>query len=313
MTFAGTCVIIQPWVAVPMRLLLKRNASNSKLKGSIIMATQTKAEASRYYQLYNSARYYLFLIFALAVVNCFYCLSDGYFVLAPYESTVLLGIGLGMSAEAGSMVFYVIAAVLCVVVAVPYLLGGIFSKKHWGWMLACTILYGLDFGVLLLDAFAGGLDQIVYFLLDLLFHGVCLALMIVTIVKCRVAPENPAKLAAEAAQASDPTVETVSVNEDGTYTADAFGTRQLTLTRKKSFVGCAVAFNITVNGGTVAELKKGGEVQTVSVPAGAFRLGGLLKNGVCSYIDIPAGVEDLSYEVSLHMGALTNDFVFRKL
>ena len=112
-----------------MRLLLKRNASNSKLKGSIIMATQTKAEASRYYQLYNSARYYLFLIFALAVVNCFYCLSDGYFVLAPYESTVLLGIGLGMSAEAGSMVFYVIAAVLCVVVAVPYLLGGIFSKS----------------------------------------------------------------------------------------------------------------------------------------------------------------------------------------
>lgn len=72
-------------------------------------------------------------------------------------------------------------------------------------------------------------------------------------------------------------------------------------------------FKITVNGGVVAELKKGGQVQTVSVPTGAFRLGGLLKNGVCTYIDIPAGEEDLSYEVSLHMGALANEFVFTKL
>lgn len=86
---------------------------------------------------YNSARSWALLVFVLSVVNVVsIATSETYFLFSSYVSQILTVMGLEFSAiYEGNSAFLIVFGVLAVLVAVPYLLCFIFSKKHRGWLL----------------------------------------------------------------------------------------------------------------------------------------------------------------------------------
>ena len=282
------------------------------------MYTEQQKQASRFFQHWKTARAELLIIFILAVVNVLAIpLLDTFFVLAPYISSIILLTSWGMYLESYAVVLYVVGAIISLIVVAAYLVCYILSKKHWGAMLAGAIMYGIDTVLVIFNTvsmFAAGEAALgVDYLLMLLWHGLGMFMFISALIKCRTAPVDPALIqkeeAEEASAATDAGI--LSVNEDGTIseTTENLGTRQLTVTRKKSFVGCAIAFSMSVNGGQGFQLKNG-KSETLTVTAGACRLEAHTGNGIAGSVDIPAGTEDVSYEVSIKMGMWANEFVF---
>lgn len=98
---------------------------------------------------------------------------------------------------------------IAVLLLVPYLLCWIFSKNHYGWMIAALVLFSLDTLWLLLNFDIG-------FLLDILFHGYVLFYLIMGVRNGVLS-----KRAAQAASAATPTPsDTLHVNSDGTTAPD---------------------------------------------------------------------------------------------
>lgn len=284
------------------------------------MYTEQQKQASRFFQHWKTARAELLIIFILAVVNILAIpLMDTFFVLAPYISSFVLLTSWGMYMESYAVVLYIVGAIISLFVVAAYLVCYILSKKHRGAMLAGAIMYGIDTVWVIFDTvsmFAAGETAIgIDYLLMILWHGLGMFMFISALIKCRTAPVDPALIqkaeAEESAAATDAGI--LSVNEDGTFaeTVTDWGTRQLTVVRKKNFVGCAIKFNFSVNGKDGFSLANG-KSETLTVTAGPCRLEARTGNGIAGSVDIPAGTENVTFEVSMKMGMWANEFVFTR-
>ncbi len=258
-----------------------------------------------------SARSAMLSVFFLCAVNCFFMiLTDSYFVLAPYFSTVLLGIGMGIYVEEGLLTPYIVLAVIALLVSAIYLLCGLLGKKRIGWLIAGTVLYGLDTLLLVFELIGGYYGGI----MDLIIHAIYLTVFITAIVK------KTAPAAAAAADGAAPNGDFYNTDgfsaESGTNPddIDPCATRQVTFNRDKAFYGCGVTYTLTMNGQTIGTLKNG-ESLTATLPAGNVTVQASYKKGLAKgegEVIIPAGTTNLSYRLILISGAITVHIEFIK-
>lgn len=126
------------------------------------------------------ARNNLLLVIIFTVINIILaaCNSGSYFLFSAFIPYFSAYIGAAiyhypeeMATEIGTeitpeiaTVCLVIGIVIAVLLLVPYLLCWIFSKRHYGWMIAALALFSLD-SIWLLINFN------VYYIMDILFHA----------------------------------------------------------------------------------------------------------------------------------------------
>lgn len=284
------------------------------------MYTEQQKQASKYYQHWMTARIDLILVFVLSALNIILIpLTERYFTFATYISDILLGTFWEIRLEEGAMAPYIFGAVLTLILTAEFLILFFVSKKHWGAMLAGTILYGLDTLLLIMDmvlVFASGEALAgLSFLGILIWHACGMFIFISALIKCKAAPVHPSLVEREMTEQTAAAAEAgvLSVNEDGTFaeTVMDWGTRQLTVVRKKNFVGCAIRFHFSVNGKDGFSLANG-KSETLTVTAGPCRLEARTGNGIAGGADIPAGTENVTFEVTMKMGMWANEFVFTR-
>ncbi|MBP3436321.1 MAG: hypothetical protein J6K61_00230 [Clostridia bacterium] len=263
---------------------------------------------------YNNMRLSLLLIVIFSAVNLFSPLLGFYMLFSAYIPQTLAQIGAYLYAVEGIFILYVLLVTLALLLLVPYLLCWIFSKKNVGWMIAALVLFSVDTLLFLIDLVSILVSGEYTFFLDLIFHVYALVSLIMGVkygrdMKNETVPDYDALASLaqnEAAMngSSDASGETVANGVDA-------GVRLLTLTRKKSFVGCAMRMAIYVNGHPICELKNGESV-TVPVPAQRFALGAAFSNALVSGEEmIDAGNDPLSYTLVLKSGFTSNSILFQ--
>ena len=255
-----------------------------------------KASASPFGK-YNNSRQSILLLFIFSVINIFSISMLGtYFLFSAYLPQVLISLAYLDPSLTPVMV------ILSILYILPYLLCYIFSKKKAGWMIAALVLFSVDSLFFLIDLPAYLAAGEVSFLIDLFFRIYVLASLIIGVVNAK-----QATLVANGGMQGN--TETESVNQEGETegNVDFYDTtRQLTIDRKKKFVGCAVAILVYANGKELGKLKNG-QTETFTVPARTFHLRVAFSNGLSdNSIEIAAGESPIAYEVVPKMGFTAN-------
>ena len=168
-------------------------------------------------------------------------------------------------------------------------------------MVAALALFSVDSLVFLIDFFAYLAAGDLSFIIDLIFRIYVLASLIIGVVN-----RKQAMLAANGVQ-ENAANENVNQGSETEGNVDFYDTtRQLTVHRKKKFVGCAVAILVYANGKELGKLKNG-QTETFTVPARAFHLRVAFSNGLSdNSIEIAAGESPIAYEVVPKMGFTAN-------
>ena len=176
-------------------------------------------------------------------------------------------------------------------------------------MIGALVMFSLDTLLFLPDfitfLMAGDFSMI----LDLAFH-------VYALVSLAMGVSYGLKAKKEAASAAEaiPTIADAMIGNETDYAAaqnDIFAglQRTVTVTRKKSFVGCAIPIVIYANGQEVCRLKNG-ESQTVTVGANSFELGATLSNGLgAGSTIVPEGTTALSYQAAIKSGMMASRVV----
>lgn len=262
---------------------------------------------------YRNMRISLLLIVIASTVNLFsIILTETYFLFSAYITQLLALVGYSLYLETQMIVYPIVMGVIGLITVVPYLLCFIFSKKHVGWMIGALVIFSLDSLLFLPDFFAFLMQGDVSMILDL-------AIRIYALVSLAMGVSYGLKAKKETANAADaiPTMgdATVGVGADYVPSFDAQVsdvTREVTVTRKKSFVGCAMPIVIYVNGKEVCRLKNG-ETQTVTVGSNSFELGAKSTNGLCAGSTmVPTGTDALSYQAAIKTGMVANHIVLTR-
>ena len=131
---------------------------------------------------YGIARSNLLLVILFTLINSVISFAHGnfYFLFSasiPYYVASFSAAwayspeDIGLEPAANPTAILVIGAVIAAVLLVPYLLCWIFSKKHYGWMIAALVLFSLDSVWLLLNFH-------ISLILDILFHAYVLYYLI---------------------------------------------------------------------------------------------------------------------------------------
>lgn len=165
---------------------------------------------------YGIARSNLLLVILFTLINSVISFAHGnfYFLFSasiPYYVASFSAAwayspeDIGLEPAANPTAILVIGAVIAAVLLVPYLLCWIFSKKHYGWMIAALVLFSLDSVWLLLNFH-------ISLILDILFHAYVLYYLIMGV---RYGLLSRRAAEAEAAEASLPNG-TLTLNPDGT-------------------------------------------------------------------------------------------------
>ena len=246
---------------------------------------------------YQNNRLALLWIVIFSAINLISpLLLEIYFLFSAYIPQIILSVGYALFAETESTIFLIAAVVLGLLTLVPYLLCWIFSKKHVGWMIAALVMFSLDTAVFLLDFVSYAIMGDLSMLADLIFHAIALIMLILAV---------KYGFDAKKEDASAPAAEDVAAFS----TEAAFDTlpRTVTVTRKKSFVGCAVPIICYINGAEVCRLKNG-ETKSFTAPGCAFTLNAGFSNGFAASeaISVPAEAFSLSYQVSVKSGMMAN-------
>ena len=129
---------------------------------------------------YGIARSNLLLVILFTLINSVISFAHGnfYFLFSasiPYYVASFSAAwayspeDIGLEPAANPTAILVIGAVIAAVLLVPYLLCWIFSKKHYGWMIAALVLFSLDSVWLLLNFH-------ISLILDILFHAYVLTI-----------------------------------------------------------------------------------------------------------------------------------------
>ena len=254
-----------------------------------------KASASPFGK-YNNSRLSILLLFIFSVINIFSISTLGtYFLFSAYLPQVLISLAYLDPSLTPVMV------ILSILYILPYLLCYIFSKKKAGWMVAALALFSVDSLVFLIDFFAYLAAGDLSFIIDLIFRIYVLASLIIGVVN-----RKQAMLAANGVQ-ENAANENVNQGSETEGNVDFYDTtRQLTIQRKKKFVGCAVAILVYANGKELGKLKSG-QTETFTVPARTFHLRVAFSNGLSdNSIEIAAGESPIAYEVVPKMGFTAN-------
>lgn len=251
---------------------------------------------------YNNMRLSLLFIVIFSTINLFSPLLGFYMLFSAYIPQLLAQIGAYFYLTEGIFILYIIMVVLALLLLVPYLLCWIFSKKKVGWMIGALVFFSIDTLLFLVDLVSLIASGDFSFILDLFFHAYALVSLGMGVkygldMKTEVVPDY-AVLSSQAE------------GKEGEESADVQGVRELTLTRKKSFVGCAMRMTVYVNGQPVCDLKNG-ESKTVTVTAQSFALGAAFSNAMVSNEAlIAAGNDALSYTIVLKSGLISNSILF---
>ena len=264
---------------------------------------------------YKNMRLMILTLFVLSIINCVsLALIDTFFYFSAYFPFILIVEGYSLAVETGAMIFYIVFCILALISIIPYILCYIFSKKHVGWMIAALALISVDSILMLIDLIYAP-DG--FMVVNFAFH----VYMVVTLalgVKYGFDVKKE-KAAEAAAQASDLPVEEAFIPQaDGTYayvSDSTLGetTRSITVTRKKSFVGCAIPFVVYINNQQVAVLKNG-QSATFEATGAGFKLRAGSTNGlVVGDTLVPAGDDNAAYEISVKMGVVTNSLVINRV
>ena len=262
---------------------------------------------------YKNMRLILLTMFILSAVNCIsLVLMDTFFYLSAYLPFVLIIQGYQYSVAYASYAFYLVFALLALISIVPYLLCYIFSKKKVGWMIAALVMFSLDTLLNLADLL----------LAPSVLTGVTLAFHVYVLVSLAMGVKYGLDMKKEQAEGAtvapaDPYgmyMQTPEAPVDGTA-ADAYADirRTITVTRKKSFVGCAIPYAVYVDNRQVAMLKNG-QTASFEVSGAAFTLRAGSTNGMLvGHIAVPAGMDHSNYEIATKMGAVTNTLVITQV
>ena len=118
-------------------------------------------------QKYTTARMNLLLVIAMSVINIILIAAqtDTYFLFSATLPVLITQIGVIGYVETEVVAVLIVFAVIAVVLTLPYLLCWIFSKKHYGWMIAALVYFSID-TLLMVFMLLGDLSAI----LDILFH-----------------------------------------------------------------------------------------------------------------------------------------------
>ena len=242
---------------------------------------------------YKQGRYALLLIAIFSIINLFsVVLTETYYLFSSYITQLLAILGYTFYLETGAVVWVIVFGLLGLISVVPYLVCYFLSKTRVGWMIASLVLFSVDsliFCVLELPFFDASL------VLDIAIRIWALVSLILG-VKYGLALKN-------ALETADPilnTAEEASAEEENDEMS--FVERRITVTRAKSFVGCAVALSCIVNG-KVVETLKNGETKVLPINGKACEFVVMSPNGDASDIMyIPAGYESKSYTVKCKTG-----------
>lgn len=240
---------------------------------------------------YKNARLSLLLVLVFSVLNIIMMFGDMYFLFSSRIATLIATMGLILKAEQGESVYLVVGVIIAIITLVPYLLSWLFSKKHVGWMIAALVLFAVDTVILLIDIPAYMKAGEMSIFADVIVHAIVLYELAVG-VKAGFDMKNEEKQEESTKQ----------ILESITTLEDTSQTRELFIERKKSFVGCAMAIVVYVNGSEVCRLKNG-ESQNVSVPVTAFELGVAISNGYAvNKVLVASGETNVSYKLQVKMG-----------
>ena len=94
---------------------------------------------------YKNMRLSLLFVVVCTYLNLVFSLLGVYFVFSLHLPTLFCTTGALLYQESGEIVYYVTGVIIAALLAVPYLLCWIFSKKRSGWMIVALILYTLPF------------------------------------------------------------------------------------------------------------------------------------------------------------------------
>ncbi len=145
--------------------------------------------------LYKGARYDIFIIFALTIVNLVLSFTDSnlYYLFSAEIPFFVLGIGRALL-EKGLISSLTVPSVLSFVFCIPYLFFWIFSKKHYGCMIAALVYFSIDC-VFLVSVFTKelALEAFIHLVvLGLLIYGVVLGAKLKKMPKDEPSEETPA-------------------------------------------------------------------------------------------------------------------------
>lgn len=254
---------------------------------------------------FKNARLALLSIVIFSAINLFsMVLLDTYFLFSAYLPQVLASVGAVFYLETGMIAIYFIFAILGLLTVVPYLLCWIFSKKNHGWMIAALVIFSLDSALFLYDFIWLLIEGDFSYILDLVIRAWALVSLIFGVkYGLKAKAESAGDESEELSDAiEDPT-------EDATEVAEGGAERTITVTRKKSYIGCAILMICYANGKEVCQLKNG-ETKSFTVSDNSFELGVMLKNGMCSgSLSVDAGTDALNYKVAIKAGMMANTIV----
>ncbi len=249
---------------------------------------------------YNNMRISLLWVIVFSAINVItLSLTQTYFLFSSYFSQLLTQIGYALYVESEAPVFLIVFGVIALITILPYLLCWIFSKEKYGWMIGALVLFSVDTLVFLPDCLFMLLDGDISMIIDLAFH-IWVLFSLGAGVKYGIAmkkePQEPVELA--------------DVVTDAEFDSPFSGmTRTVTVTRKKSFVGCAAEFICYVNGCEICRLKNG-ETKSFEATADAFALKIATANDLAVGLQqVPAGESHLAYIAAMKTGMMTNSIV----
>ena len=255
---------------------------------------------------YKNARLSLLIILLLSVVNVVAMFADTYFLFSAHISLMIANVGLLLKFETGDNVYLIIGIVLSLITLIPYLISWIFSKKRVGWLIVSLVLFVIDTVVLAVEipAYIDFGDFSIF--IDLIVH-------IIVIYELFVGVQAGLAMKKEAIEAAQEEEDTSSPFDlDAELVSESAETREITVSRKKAFTGCAIPMLVYVNGMEVCQLKNG-QSEKLVVPASAFELGVALKNGfAANKLTVENGSEPLAYTVWIKAGFASSSVVINR-
>ena len=248
---------------------------------------------------YDQGRGALLAVIILSVVNLFsVTLTDTYFLFSSYVTQLLAVWGAVFYLETQAVVFPIIFGILGLITVVPYVLCYLFSKKRAGWMIAAFVLFGIDSLIFLVDFISLITVGEISMLMDLVIRiWVIVSLAQGVKYGLRVKKDEESTEAESVPTAAD-------YHPDGEEVFDEMAsvTRSLTVSREKSFAGCALKLFIFTNGKERESLKNG-ETQTVEIDGRECELVIMAANGAAGdAVKIPAGYDNKRYTVKCKTG-----------
>ena len=250
---------------------------------------------------YKNARLSLLLVLIFSVLNLIMMFSNTYLLFSARIPLVIATVGLIMHQDTMEVIYLVITIALAVITLIPYLLCWLFSKKRVGWMIAALVIFSVDTVFLLIDvpSYLASGDFSIF--IDVIIHGIIiyeLAVGVSSGFKLKTeaalqqqAEEQAAKLAEQAGEQTEESGEPVPEE-----------TRVITVTRKKSFVGCANPIVVYVNNQAACRIKNG-QTEKITVPVTEFQLGAALPNGfAANTVIVPNGYDTPTYSLQIKMG-----------